>query len=146
MLFSEFVSEEKLVSFDFDNTLVYDETEPRKEYFNKMSEEKRLGNKVIVVTSRVESDSDRKQIYSFVKDYGLDIEHDIHFTNLKLKADTLVELGVHRHYDDSGEEIKAAKQKGIEVISSFDDELLKLYADDGFDPDVIRNDYEDQLY
>jgi FMN phosphatase YigB (HAD superfamily) len=123
---------EKIVSFDFDSTLLmnfWDDEKndyirnedgttfgfPNQENIKKIKEYNNKGWKVIIVTSRL--DEEKQEVIDFVDKYELPIE-DIHCTNSQLKIDTLKRLGVLVHYDDNPEEIQAIQDdpENIKVI------------------------------
>jgi len=108
------------VSFDFDSTILkkeWDEEEGMEvpkgldPIAKKLIEKERnAGNKVIIVTSRFDSESafgrDNKDLFDIARD--LDIG-DVYFTNGEDKVEKLLDLGVIRHYDDDPHEHEAIK-------------------------------------
>ena len=117
---------EKIVTFDFDDTLTlphYDEEEelwttglePNKKTISAMKKFASKGYEVKIVTSRHGTGNHKKDVATFTKKHNLPVK-DIIFTNGKYKADTLERIGSALHYDDDTEEISRIKSKGIKVI------------------------------
>tara|TARA_R110002020_G_scaffold29001_3_gene91831 strand:- start:844 stop:1344 length:501 start_codon:yes stop_codon:yes gene_type:complete len=124
--------EQKIYSFDFDSTLIRyrsDPDDPPNVVYDGPHEEniqlaKQLaaqGNKIIIVTSRMEPQGPKKWWddsplpEDIISDHELPIEA-VYYTNGNLKADKLLELGVSKHWDDDEEEIAAAEEAGIEAV------------------------------
>jgi ADP-ribose pyrophosphatase YjhB (NUDIX family) len=64
----------------------------------------------------------------------------VHYTEGKLKARTLLDLGVELHYDDSMEEVLECKKAGIEVIPS-----MKFHSDANVVAKGIIRDIHDSI-
>lgn len=136
--------EQKLYSFDFDNTLIrYNTLEdgdieyigPHKENIQLAKDLAAEGNKVIIVTSRKAYApgspkmpwDDSPSPEELIAQENLPIE-EIYYTNRSLalhpedrdksplKAWKLVELGVSKHWDDDEEEVEAARSAGVEAV------------------------------
>jgi len=126
--------EQKIVSFDFDSTILkkeWDEEEgmevpvgldPRAAKLIKM--QRASGNKVIIVTSRYGPKSafghDNKDIFAAAQELGGDPKDPkkslpVNFTNGEDKVHTLIKLGVAKHYDDDKSEINAIKEKAPQI-------------------------------
>ena len=135
----------RVISFDFDNSLSlskYDEEYgmiddgPNMEMVNKLKQHKANGDTVYIVTARTK---EHEKLYSsglekgdagytqtvkeFVVDNDLPVD-GTYFTNGRLKAKTLLELGVDLHYDDNDDEVQACKDAGIEVIQVVADKMI----------------------
>jgi hypothetical protein len=124
--------EHKIVSFDFDDTLTYAPYDPKKEDFVYQGPHEDMIDKiryyienpevtVYVVTSRIKSDSPDPygdiSVEEFLDKHDLKVD-GIYYTNGKLKAETLKELGVTLHHDDDSEENVAANALGIQTVAS----------------------------
>ena len=128
----QILKEQKIYSFDYDNTLVtykaskdgdhgvFDkEHEANVALVRKLVEE---GNKVIIVTSRKQLDKRLPWDTSpspeqLVEDLALPIS-EIHYTNGQHKAETLLQLGVSEHWDDDPDEIDAIQRLNNEEGSN----------------------------
>jgi hypothetical protein len=132
MLFSEFLKEGVIITFDFDDTLkinakdVFGKDFPRDEYIKQLKDYLNSGNNVYIVTSRDNTHENRQDIEDFLSSENLP-KLDIHFTNGKLKKDTLLKLDSSLHFDDDIEELKALKSTGINTINTDDGELKAFY-------------------
>jgi acid phosphatase class B len=129
MKFSDFLVEGMKVSFDMDDTLAFNADDgpiPREKYINAFKDHVNNGDTVIIVTSRKESPADRKQIEHFMKSVGLP-QVPVFFSNGELKVKTIQDQNVNLHYDDDNREHQALKSAGIKYVSSFDDDLVKLW-------------------
>ncbi len=122
------------ISFDFDNTLYhpfgYKETG---ESNLQMSEIQSLlkkyikeGNQVFIVTKRYGPGSSRfglgdehLLVYEIASKLGVDIRN-IHFTNREMKVNTLLNLGIQRHFEDDKYECSLITKNGIQVIPVLD--------------------------
>ena len=124
--------EQKLYSFDFDNTLIrYNTLEdgdieyigPHKENIQLAKDLAAEGNKVIIVTSRKAYApgspkmpwDDALSPEELIAQENLPIE-EVYYTGGNLKSDKLVELGVSKHWDDDEEEVEAARSAGVEAV------------------------------
>jgi acid phosphatase class B len=108
------LSQQKLVSFDFDDTLRRSSDEnPIRENVNKLLGHSRNGDSVYIVTSREDSDKNRAEINKFLLDNGLESFIQGIFLVGGLKRDRLIQLGVSQHYDDKDHEIQALKDTEI---------------------------------
>ena len=127
--------EQKVVTFDFDDTLslshydpdldygwVYDG--PHKPFIEKLFKHLSEGHTVYIVTSRHgdrELDSlenpDQRAVQEFLDEHGIKVS-GVFFTDGKLKVQKLLELGSSLHHDDDPEEIAAAEEAGIETVIS----------------------------
>lgn len=124
--------EQKLYSFDFDNTLIrYNTLEdgdieyigPHKENIQLAKDLAAEGNKVIIVTSRKAYApgspkmpwDDSPSPEELIAQENLPIE-EVYYTGGSLKSDKLVELGVSKHWDDDEEEVEAARSAGVETV------------------------------
>lgn len=121
-----------IISFDFDSTIVKYEWDGEEGDFKKdalgeyiytlnepivnlIKEAKGKGNRVYIVSSRLEAN--KSDIEDVVSKYGLVVD-GIYCTNGQNKVETLKRLGVKRHYDDDPNEIRLINQgdTGIEGI------------------------------
>lgn len=123
-------SQQKVYSFDFDNTLitfkvnpenpshgVYDK--PHQENISLLKKLASEGNKIVIVTSRKKLNKKMSWDTSptpeeLVRDLSLPVS-EIYYTNGDFKANKLVELGVEEHWDDDPDEIKVANDAGIKT-------------------------------
>jgi len=121
-----------VVSFDFDDTLLLTRpcadwgtvgAGPNKPMLAALREHAAGGDAVIIVTTRNESrDAEahkgmgpsRTPVSVFVALHGLPVD-SIHFTDGEHKAETLVALGVSKHFDDDDDEL-ALLPEGIEGV------------------------------
>lgn len=129
MSFSNFLVEGTKVSFDLDDTLGFNSDDgpiPRPKYIKAFKDHVENGDTVIIVTSRRESEDDRRQVKGFLKSMNLP-EVPIYYTNGDLKAKTIKAQDVNLHYDDDNREHQALKKIGIKYVSSFDDDLVKMW-------------------
>ena len=115
-----------IVSFDFDSTILkkeWDEEEgmevpvgldPRAKKL--IEKERNAGNKVIIVTSRYGPKPafgrDNEDLFEIAYDLNID---DVYFTNGEDKVETLLDLGVEKHYDDDPHEHKAIEDKKAKI-------------------------------
>jgi acid phosphatase class B len=110
--------EDKLiVSFDFDSTLQLEVIDadgdvvghaPNKEIIDLVHLHHSKGNKVILVTTRMDKFMD--EVRQFIEDNDLPISpEDIHNTNMSWKRNTLKRLKVDIHFDDNVDELKRIK-------------------------------------
>ena len=121
--------EQKLYSFDFDNTLIrYHTLEdgdveylgPHEENIALLKDLAAQGNKVVIVTSRSKLKGEKRPWdkaptpEESIQEFGLPVE-EVHYTYGNLKADKLMELGVTKHWDDDDDEVAAAWAAGIEA-------------------------------
>lgn len=125
-------NQQKIVSFDFDNTIFILDWDEENQYYkfdpsdqetptghinqsivNLINQYNSQGWKTICVTSR--SPNEGKQVNKVIMDNSLPIT-EIYFTNGQNKVSKLKELGVSKHYDDDPVEIQYLKNSGIEGI------------------------------
>lgn len=115
----------KVISFDFDDTIAFwnestDASILNEKIYKAMERHKKEGHKVIVVTTRYEmmwkyetlDDLRRWDILGPL----VEEQSDVHFTDHEWKKDTLLKLGVSRHYDDNKYELALLKETEIEGI------------------------------
>lgn len=106
-----------IVSFDFDDTImVKKKDKDGKEHSermcpwtkNQIKKEQDAGNKVIIVTSRTGPGPafgyDNKDVLKAAKELNID---DVYFTQGEKKVETLLDLGVEKHYDNDQSELDA---------------------------------------
>jgi len=125
--------EQKIVSFDFDNTIFLLEKDPEDDFSYKFDPKdpdiplgkinqkiadlifnyNSNGYKVICVTSRMAKY--KKQVEDVIRENSLPIS-EIYCTNGQDKVDTLKRLGVLKHYDDDKFQIMELENSGIEGI------------------------------
>lgn len=124
--------QQKVVSFDFDDTIFKIEFDEANENYKRdplterpvgtpnpiiiglIKQYNQDGWKVIIVTSRM--NEYRDQVEDLVRELSLPIQ-GIYCTNGQDKVTTLIRLGVLRHYDDDIFEISAIRSKSnIEAI------------------------------
>jgi len=114
------------VSFDFDSTILKKEWSEEEEMevpvgldptaAKLIQQERAAGNDVIIVTSRYGPKpafgQDNKDLFKIANDLKIE---DVYFTNGEDKVQTLLDLGVVRHYDDDPHEHKAIKDKKAKI-------------------------------
>ena len=101
-----------IVSFDFDDTIMVKEKEHSERMCpwtkNQIKKEQDAGNKVIIVTSRYGPDpafgNDNEDVFKAAKELNID---DVYFTQGEKKVETLLDLGVEKHYDNDQSELDA---------------------------------------
>jgi hypothetical protein len=141
--------EQRVYSFDFDNTLIrYHTLEdgdvvylgPHEENIQLVKDLAAAGNKIIIVTSRSGPATGPKKPWEkaptpeeAIVEFGLPTE-EVYYTFGDFKADKLVELGVSKHWDDDEEEVEAAEMAGIEAVlvpveEGITDRLRNKWAD-----------------
>jgi len=132
----KYLKEEKqrVVTFDFDSTLSLshwgeEEDEwvhdgPHHSFVKKIKKHKAAGDTVYIVTSRHEKyessaseNPNQKAVQEFLDLYNISVD-GIHFTNGQSKIETLLKLNSSRHHDDDPEDIRDAKENGIEAVVS----------------------------
>ena len=121
--------EQKIYSFDFDNTLIryhtledgdVDYLGPHEENIALLKDLAAQGNKIIIITSRSPLRGPKHEWDTAptpeeaIQEFGLPVE-EVHYTYGNLKADKLMELGVTKHWDDDDDEVAAAWAAGIEA-------------------------------
>jgi len=124
--------ENKVVTFDFDDTLALSHWDedidwwvhdgPYDVMMKKFFDFKEKGYTIYIVTSRHESQEGETRpssttVIDFVNKYNLKPD-GIFFTDGRLKASKLKELGTILHHDDDLEEIRAAEAVGINTVLS----------------------------
>ena len=126
--------ENKIVTFDFDDTLSlshFDKEDddwvhdgPHLPMINRFKRYQKAGYKVFIVTSRykkleekAKNNPKQTSVAEFAADYNLNSD-GIYFTDGKLKIDLLKSLNSLVHHDDDLEEIEAAKNSGIKTVIS----------------------------
>lgn len=117
----------KVVTFDFDNTLCMEDGTPNVPMMDLVRKHAAEGYKCYIVTSRnkshesrkwiTENQPDRIRVKDFIKEHNLPIKQ-CHFTNHFDKGPFLFQIESVLHYDDHPEELKSAKEHGIQAIMS----------------------------
>lgn len=114
------------VSFDFDSTILKKEWNEEEEMevpvgldpiaAKLIEQERAAGNDVIIVTSRYGPKpafgQDNEDLFKIANDLKIE---DVYFTNGEDKVQTLLDLGIVRHYDDDPHEHKAIKDKKAKI-------------------------------
>ena len=114
------------VSFDFDSTILRKEWSEEEEMevpvgldpiaAKLIEQERAAGNDVIIVTSRYGPKpafgQDNEDLFKIANDLKIE---DVYFTNGEDKVQTLLDLGIVRHYDDDPHEHKAIKDKKAKI-------------------------------
>jgi acid phosphatase class B len=113
-----------IVSFDFDSTLQLDVLDedgdamthaPNDEIIEKVWDHHERGNKVILVTTRLDKFMD--EVREFVLENKLPIlPEDIHNTNMDWKRNTLKRLKVDIHFDDNPDELRRIRHSNTRGI------------------------------
>ena len=113
---------QKIVSFDFDDTLCMQDGTPNLAMIELVHKYASENYKCYIVTARDKShesikwmkknNSNRIRVKDFIKEHQLPIKQ-CHFTNHELKGKTLQKIGVYIHYDDLEEQLESAKEYGI---------------------------------
>lgn len=105
---AEFAVERNKVSIDFDDTL---DTAKGKELAKRLLTE---GKDLHIVTRR--QDTASAEVYKVAEEVGIP-KNKIHFTNGKMKWETIKRLGIATHYDNNQDEIdlinKNTEARGI---------------------------------
>jgi len=127
--------EQRVVTFDFDDTLSLSHWGEEEDNWVHDGPHKMMVEKiknfiadpsvaVYVVTSRFEENEpqahknpDQKAVKEFLGEMGISVK-DIFFTNGQPKIETLLKLDSTLHHDDDPEDIRDAKENGIEAIVS----------------------------
>lgn len=101
------------ISVDFDDTF---NTKRGQELVQKLIDE---GNIIHIITRRQQAES--APVFELAKKFGIPKER-IHFTNGKLKWETIKRHGIQRHIDNNADEIKAIKENipDIEAVKFSD--------------------------
>lgn len=118
---------QELVTFDFDDTLTTPTSDgnggftsggstPNKETLTKLKELSERGYEIAIVTSRIDTQTSKNRISTFIMEHELPISRGVIFTNGDWKAATLEELGSVLHYDDDPEELRRIEERGISVV------------------------------
>lgn len=124
---------QKLVSFDFDDTLKYANGQTNMSMVRKAFQHHNAGDKVIIVTSRHDIPAWREEIEQFIRDEELeDIIEEIHFLpkEFEYKEPFLRNLGVHLHHDDDEWEIKQFEGSGVDIWPVKLPGFMKKYYED----------------
>jgi len=114
------------VSFDFDSTILKKEWSEEEEMevpvgldpiaAELIQKERDAGNDVIIVTSRYGPKpafgQDNEDLFKIANDLKIE---DVYFTNGEDKVQTLLDLGIVRHYDDDPHEHKAIQDKKAKI-------------------------------
>lgn len=107
------------ISFDFDETLAVNGTEPIDEIVDVLRSYHALGLECVIVTARSDTFENRWLIEAFLHDNGLtDKVSQIVFTNHTGKGPYAKELGVTLHYDDSQFHLDSLREYGIRTIDT----------------------------
>jgi hypothetical protein len=116
---------QKIVSFDFDNTLCMDDGTPNYPMLDIVRQHAEEDYKCYIVTARnrdheskkwiAENDPNRVRIKDFIKKHELPIKQ-CHFTDQQLKGRVLWTIGACRHYDDRFDQRHSASLFGIEAL------------------------------
>lgn len=106
-----------IVSFDFDTTLKTCMGKPNTEIVKEFRSHNDAGDTIIIVTSRFPVCGSTREILLFLHENHLidGMPPKIYYTCGELKAATLVELGVEKHFDDCQEELRALPPQIIGV-------------------------------
>lgn len=117
----------QVISFGFDGTLCLEDGTPNKVMMELVKKYAASGYKCYVVTSRTRTheskrwiadhEPDRIRVKDFIKENNLPIKQ-CHFTNGFDKGPVLYQIQSIRHYDHQPEQLKSAKEHGIEALSS----------------------------
>jgi hypothetical protein len=115
----------KIVCFDFDNTLCMKAGDPNHEMIEKVKKYHEQGYRCYIVTARNKAheatrwiqnnEPNRIRVKDFIKDHQLPIKQ-CHFLNHQPKGPVLKRIGAFKHYDDELEQIESAKEYGIQAI------------------------------
>lgn len=112
----------KVVTFDFDHTLLFETGEPNEEGIAHFREHMAAGDTCHVVTSRVSVNPVMvREIHDFLKSHGLKAESVV-FTEGHRKLGHLRKLGSDLHFDDDEQEIAFCRNAGIECVRIFNQE------------------------
>lgn len=116
---------QKVVSFDFDDTLCMGDGTPNLVMMGLVHKYAAEGYKCYVVTARNKAHESPKwikknggtriRVKDFIRDNQLPIKQ-CHFTNHEPKGPVLKKIGALKHYDDKEEYLASAREYGIEAI------------------------------
>jgi hypothetical protein len=122
------------VSIDFDDTL---ETPEGQQLAKDLLDE---GIDLHIITRRQETDS--KEVYKVAEELGIPKEK-IHFTNGKLKWETIKRLGITKHIDNNSNELQAIKENlpnvAVVKFASLEDACWEGYEAIGLKDDGTPN-------
>jgi FMN phosphatase YigB (HAD superfamily) len=127
--------EPRTITFDFDDTIMMLRPSedwgsvvdgPNKKIINLMKKHKKMGDRVIIVTSRLqnretggpweeEHPAYMPSVQEYIDKYNLPVEQVV-FTNGDLKAQHLLKLRSDLHFDDDEQELAAANEVGIKTV------------------------------
>lgn len=117
----------KVVTFDFDDTLCMADGTPNVPMMNLVRQYAADGYKCYIMTARdrkheskkwiAENQPNRIRVKDFIKEHDLPIKQ-CHFTNHFDKGPFLFQVESVLHYDDHPEQLKSAREHGIEAIES----------------------------
>jgi len=112
----------KIISFDFDDTLCMSNGEPNKHMMDVLRYYAENGYRCYIVTARnklhesakwiANNQPGRVRVKDFIKEHGLPVKQT-HFCNHEAKGPILKTIGVYKHYDDELEQVLSAREHGI---------------------------------
>lgn len=112
----------KIVSFDFDDTLCMRSGEANKHMMDLLRYYDENGYRCYIVTARNrlhenakwinKNQPDRVRVKDFIKEHKLPVKQT-HFCNHEPKGPILKKIGVYKHYDDEIEQVLSAREHGI---------------------------------
>jgi len=107
----------QVISFDFDDTLCMEDGTPNVPMMDLVRKYAAEGYKCYIVTDRNRAHESKKSIRvkDFIKEHNLPIKQ-CHFTNHFDKGPVLFQIQSIRHYDTHPEQLKSAREHGIEAI------------------------------
>lgn len=119
----------KVVTFDFDHTLLFEIGEPNEEGIAHFRRHMAAGDECHVVTSRISANQVMaREIPDFLKAHGLKAE-SIVFTEGHDKLGHLRKLGSDLHFDDDEHEIALCRNAGIECVHVFSQDKWNEFMD-----------------
>jgi len=108
---NKFLNEQRVVSFDFDETLHYNNV-PNEPMIKVMFDHHNKGDLIIIMTARYEDGM--QHVHNFVEEHNLPVSN-IYHTNMNLKGSYLKRMGCSIHYDDNASQRKDVFAHGIEA-------------------------------
>ena len=106
-----FLKEQRVVSFDFDETLHYNNV-PNEPMIKTMHDHHNKGDLIIIMTARHKEGL--PPVHDFVQKHNLPVSK-IYHTNMNLKGNYLKNLGCYLHYDDNASQRNDVSAHGIEA-------------------------------
>jgi len=104
-----------IVSFDFDDTLLFCGGSSNVIILDKLREHHKAGHTCVIVTARSRQFYSIKEIDDFIIKHNLVI-NAVYFTNHELKGPTLKHIGAEVHYDDAEHHLDSCVECGVKAF------------------------------